>query len=100
MPAAGGNSARCPKCLAQGATVTDTRNRGMARRRRRRCPACENRWTTVEIDIAIMKQMWRVIKSMQAAKAAIDEAQAALAEMRLGELQFDDETEQEKPHAC
>lgn len=40
----------CPECHSFEVVVTDSRSNGRGRRRRRVCNACQNRWTTLEVN--------------------------------------------------
>ncbi len=46
---------KCPKCGEPGSTVVDSRNADAARRRRRECKKCGERFTTTEV-YGIQKQ--------------------------------------------
>lgn len=55
----------CPSCKAPGIQTKDSRAAGTVPgwvRRRKMCPSCKHRWTTVEVpteDIRVMSQMIR-----------------------------------------
>jgi len=40
---------KCPHCSWGGSTVLEARQTQQYKRRRRECPSCEHRWTTVEV---------------------------------------------------
>ncbi len=44
-------TAICPACQAEEVGVVDSRPSGGAIRRRRRCNACQYRWSTIEIAV-------------------------------------------------
>lgn len=47
--AAGRGVRRCPRCGAEGYVIDSRLNAAGEIRRRRRCPECDRRWSTVEI---------------------------------------------------
>lgn len=49
----------CPACGDADTEVTDSRTKGADKRRRRRCLACEHRFSTIEIPFADYQKMRR-----------------------------------------
>lgn len=64
----------CPSCHGQPVTVVDSRYIDGMRRRRRRCPQCNHRWTTVEVSIAELKAMREALVLMRQFRGSIDRA--------------------------
>jgi transcriptional regulator NrdR family protein len=51
----------CAKCKAES-EIYDTRKTGLGVKRRRRCVACGERWTTIEINAADAKKFFALSK--------------------------------------
>ena len=56
----------CIYCLAPESRVLDSRwsERYQGMRRRRMCPFCENRWTTVEIDTDQLEALQEMVHTL------------------------------------
>src|SRR4029077_16916735 len=65
----------CPRCTKQSVIVYDTRQINGYRRRWRRCRACSYRWATVELPIAVFREL-------DAARASMDTSIAAMQQVR------------------
>ena len=58
---------RLDVCICGGRSeVTETRAMPYGIRRRRRCPKCDTRWTTVEVDGAMFTRIVAILDSLRA----------------------------------
>lgn len=72
----------CPSCGARKVQVIDTRFVNNQRVRRRRCVACDHRWGTVEVDLAVGRLMAQAARQLVTAEAALREVSELLKALR------------------
>lgn len=68
----------CPSCGAGPVGVIDTRVYADRRIRRKRCGACDHRWTTAEVPVDRDRDHTAVLAAITEARAALEHAERAL----------------------
>lgn len=66
----------CPACGAFRSSVVDSRRRLDSIRRRRKCDACGEKWTTLEVNARLLLKVRKIVNLLPSVKEYVDTPEA------------------------